>query len=187
MCVAYTSAQRWAELRMVPPSEREDSLVLVAKNAFFDESGTHDGSEIVTMAGLIASYDSWTRWEIEWQKILAARGIKGFHCTDFMARQGEFENDWSNDERNEFMQRLCQAVSENIVVGLACSVFRSEYDATVTTDLQEDIRDPYYFGLYTCLYLLICWPHFKTRVTLPRELEFLFDRKPGYEGLASRI
>jgi hypothetical protein len=132
---------------MVPSSERADSLVLVAKNAFFDESSTHDGSEIVTMAGLIASYDSWARWEIEWQKILAAKGIKVFHFTEFMARRGEFENDWSNDERNDFMERLCRTVSENIVVGLACSVFRSEYDATVPTDLQEDIRDPYYFGV----------------------------------------
>jgi len=188
MNLANTSAVRWAELRMIPPSERKDSLIMLASNAFFDESGTHDGSEIIAIAGLISNYDAWARFEIEWQGILASKGIKeGFHFSEFIARKGEFDNDWSDDERNAFMQRLCTSVSDNIVIGLATSTFRSEYEAVIPQALKNYLRDPYYFGLYSCLYQLISWPHFKTKIQLPRELEFLFDRKKKFEGLATDI
>ncbi len=188
MNLAETSAVSWAELFMVPPSQRKDSLIMLASNAFFDESGTHDGSEIFAMGGLISSYDRWARFEIEWQKILASKGIKrGFHFNKFMARKGEFENDWSDPERDDFMERLCITTSENIVVGIASACFRSDYESVVPEDLRTQLRDPYYVGLYSCLYMVITWPHFNARVELPRELRFLYDRKKKFEGLAADI
>jgi hypothetical protein len=173
---------------MAPEANREHLRVLPAKNAFFDESGTHDGSEIFAMAGLISSYEAWIRFELKWRSILRAFGIQnGFHFTDFMARRAEFENDWNNAKRNDFMAQLCGAVSENIVVGIATAAFLDEYESVVPPDLREQLKHPYYFGLYTCLYQVVSWPHFKAKVSLPRELEFLFDRKPKFEGLAREI
>lgn len=188
MNLADTSAVRWAELFMVPPSERKESLIMLASNAFFDESGTHDGSEIFAMGGLISSYDRWARFEIEWQKILASKGIKrGFHFNTFMARKGEFENGWSDRERDDFMERLCITISENIVVGIASACFVSDYESVVPEELRKQLRDPYYVGLYRCLYMVITWSHFKARVELPRQLRFLYDRKKKFEGLAADI
>jgi len=189
MNFADTCAIRWAEMRMVPPAERSTALLTtIASNAFFDESGTHDGSPIIAMGGVVSNYDAWVEFEIEWKRILKARGIDGaFRFSEFMARKGRFHNDWSNDERNALMERLCTTLSECIVVGLGVAVFRSEYDSIIPFDLQGELKHPYYWGLYTCLYQLISWPHFGTRITLPRRITFLFDRKKNYEGFASRI
>jgi hypothetical protein len=174
---------------MVPAMERRSRLIMLyqAHNAFFDESGTHDGSDIITVGGLISSYDGWSRWEIEHQRILKAFGINVFHFSKFMARKGEFNNDWSDEKRNEFMERLCTTVSDNIVVGLATSVFREDYERYVPDWLRRQVRHPYYFGLFTCFWQIVTMPQVTKRVTLPKPVEFLFDRKRHYEGFASSI
>lgn len=162
-------------------------MIAEPHNAFFDESGTHDESEIISVGGLISTYDGWTRWEMEWRRILNSKGIKVFHLSEFMAREGEFKNDWSNTERNDFMERLCTTVSQNIRVGLVTSVFKENYDQVVPTDLREQLKHPYYFGLYTCIWQLVTIPRMQKRVELPKPIESLFDRKAGFEGLASQI
>lgn len=162
-------------------------MIAQIHNGFFDESGTHDGSEIVGMAGLVSTYDRWTRWELEWNRILASRHIRVFHFTDFMAREGEFRNDWTNAERDEFMSRLCRSVSDNIILGVSCSVFREEYAAFLPSRLREEIKHLYYFNLYMVLLMLQKWEDFNARLTLPRPLRLLFDRKKGYEGFAAAI
>jgi len=189
LALLETSVARLAGLYMAPLAERakRSLMILSANNGFFDESGTHDGSQIITLGGLIASYEAWSRWELEWNKILASRGIKVFHFSEFMAREGEFKNNWTNDERNLFMERLCKTISDNILVGLACSVFRDEYEACLPTSLQQTIRHPYYFGVYTVLFMLLNWKVFHVRLTLPTPIRLLFDRKKGYEGFASAI
>jgi hypothetical protein len=47
---------------------------MIAKvyNAFFDESGTHDESEVIAVGGLIGTYEGWSRWEIEWDNFKIA-------------------------------------------------------------------------------------------------------------------
>jgi len=188
--ISETSAWRLAGLWMIAPGERSRRVLMIvsaAYNSYFDESHTHDGSPIVSMAGLVASYESWARLEIEWQKILHHRGVDVFHYTDFMAREGKFKNDWSNDERNAFMERLCTTVSENITVGIGISVFRDEYERVLTGGLKAEFKDPYFFCLFSCLHFFLTWEDNIKTISLPYPLQFLFDRKPGYEGYAAGI
>lgn len=187
--VGKTSAQRLAELFMIAPSERRWRSLMIAEvhNGFFDESGTHDGSEVVSVAGLVSTYEGWERWELDWRRILASRRINVFHFTDFMARKREFDNDWSDPERDHFMSRLCRAISDNIAVGISCSVFREEYDACLPLELRQQIRHPYYFGLYMTFLMLQRWDLLYTPLAVPAPLRLLFDRKKGYEGFASAI
>jgi hypothetical protein len=162
-------------------------MIALPHNGFFDESGTHDDSEIIAVSGLISSYDGWSGWELEWNKILKSRGVKVFHFSEFMARKGEFENDWTNEQRNEFMERLRITVSDNIVIGIATSVFKDNYEQFAPQDLREQLKHPYYFGLYTCLYQVLTMEQIVKRVKLPKPIRFLFDRKKGYEGFAAAI
>jgi hypothetical protein len=175
---------------MVPLSDRGRRLLMIAAvhNAFFDESGTHDGSEIVAMGGLVSSYDNRSRWEVEWNNILRARGIKVFHFSESMARKGEFDNEWTDLQRDNFMERLCTTVSDNIVVGVAVSTFRDQFERVVPKDLQKQIKHPYYFGLYHCLWQILTLERIsRGRITLQKSIRFLFDRKKGFESFASGI
>jgi hypothetical protein len=184
-----TTANRLAGLHMVPVSERDRRVLMIstAHNAFFDESGTHDASEIIALGGLISTYDGWSRWELEWSKILKAYGIKVFHFSTFMARKGEFDNNWTDAKRNEFMERLCVTIADNITLGVACSVFKDNYEKVVPVDLRQQFKHPYFFCVYTCVALLLVTEPTTPRLTLPKPIQFLFDRKPGYEGFAAEL
>jgi hypothetical protein len=188
--ISQTSAWRLANLWMIPADERSRRALMIFDsvfNSYFDESGTHDGSLIVSMAGLISSYDSWARLEIEWQRILNHRGIDVFHYTDFMARKEPYQYDWSNKERDTLMERLCTTISDNITVGIGISVFRDEYEQVLTPSLKAEFKDPYFFCLFSCLHFFLTWEGNFNKITLPYPLQFLFDRKPAYEGYAAGI
>lgn len=47
----------------------------VVLKAFFDDSGTHDGSDVIVMAGLIAHEDAWATFEPKWAAALKDFGI----------------------------------------------------------------------------------------------------------------
>ena len=59
------------------------------------------------VAAYIASFDSWIEAESKWQAVLDSFGVSECHLTDFLARQKEFKNDWSDAKRNLFMERFC--------------------------------------------------------------------------------
>src|SRR5579864_2103236 len=128
-------------------------MVLIAKprNGFFDESGTHDQSDLVVVGGLLASYESWARAELEWGQILKSKGLAiPFHFTDFMARQPPWNN-WLDTERDDFMERLTTVVGENVTLGIAMGVFKEDY-AKFSGVLGRELKDIYhcysYFGFY---------------------------------------
>jgi hypothetical protein len=104
--------------------------------------------------------------------------------TDFIARQGEFKNDWSNDKRNQFMERLTTTATEHTIIGLGCAIFRDEYERAIDKRVKQQYKHPYYFCLKTCIDLLVNWPH---SLSLPKPIQFLFDRKPGWVGVAGEV
>ena len=73
-----STTDRLVDLSIVPIGERDERLLMIASpyNAYFDESGTHDGAPVIVVGGFVATYDRWARIELEWREILASRGIK---------------------------------------------------------------------------------------------------------------
>ncbi len=53
--------------------------------------------------------------------------------------------------------------------------------------MRQEFKDIYYCCCFCCLDSLAKWDQNFQRPTLPNHLEFLFDRKPKYEGYAARI
>jgi hypothetical protein len=104
-----------------------------------------------------------------------------------MAREKQFKNDWSDEERNHLMERLCTTISDNVTVGIGISVFRDEYERTLTPSLKAEFRDPYFFCLFSCFHFFLTWEDNIHNINMPYPLQFLFDRKPGYEGYAAGI
>ncbi len=162
-------------------------MELIAKphNGFFDESGTHDQSNIVVVGGLVASYESWVRAESEWDRALKSKRVTiPFHFTDFMARQPPW--DWADRERNDFMERLTTIIGENITLGIAMGIFKEHY-SELSDGLLHEFKDIYHCCSYCCLDALVKWKKNFAGPTLPTPIEFLFDRKPKFEGYAARL
>ncbi len=98
---------------MIPPNERGSRflmpLIVTPKHGFFDESGTHDQSDMVAVGGIIGSYEALARAELEWGRVLKRKGIEYFHFTDFMARESPYDwpkNEKGQGERDDFIERL---------------------------------------------------------------------------------
>jgi Protein of unknown function (DUF3800) len=179
---------------MIPLGERDRrvlmTLLSTPHNAFFDESGTHDQSDLVVVGGLLATYESWARAEPEWNRVVGrkkdkdGKPLKVFHYTDFMARVPPFN--WPTDERNDFMERLTTIIGENVALGIAYGIFREDYDG-LPLRLRQEFKDIYHCCSYFCLDSLVKWKRTFKGPALPTPIEFLFDREKGFEGRASEI
>ncbi len=58
--------------------------------AYFDDSGTHAGSDVILMGGLIAHEDEWKVLEAEWKTALGEFGLRRMHMSHCESRKGEF-------------------------------------------------------------------------------------------------
>ena len=112
------------------------------------------------------------------------KNVEFFHFTDFMARRPPY--DWDDIERDNFVERLATIVADTTTLGISFGIIKADYQELVPT-LRREFRDIYYCCCYCCLESLAKWERNFTRPTLPRPLEFLFDRKPTFEGYMTRI
>ncbi len=72
--------------------------------AYVDESGNN---ELFTLSCLVANYDAWVWFELDWQKVLEEknaqllsqdrRPLSRYHAADASSRVGEFEG-WKPQE-----------------------------------------------------------------------------------------
>ena len=83
---------------VLPRRWREGGMLLMLK-AYFDDAGTHNGSPIAVMGGLIGTVAQWERLEDRWGKQLAdplpeagKPRLQMFHMAECEASQGEFRD-----------------------------------------------------------------------------------------------
>lgn len=79
-------------------------------SAYFDESGTHQGSPICVVAGLLASPLQWERLTASWAKTLAQAGVSDFHASDCVTGGGCFKG-WERTEREKLYGRFVKIVT----------------------------------------------------------------------------
>lgn len=60
-------------------------------HAFFDESGTHDGSPFVCVAAVLIPDERMRSFSDAWLAMLSTWGLKAFHMTDCNSERGEFK------------------------------------------------------------------------------------------------
>ena len=77
-------------------------LALAARNGdvavlqvYMDESGTHDGSATITVAGYIGRPEAWRDWTEKWTQAL--QPINVYHAVDAQNLTGEFSN-WTSEQ-----------------------------------------------------------------------------------------
>jgi hypothetical protein len=158
-------------------------------NTYVDESIRVDRETkqwLCCVAGYTATFDAWIQAEIEWQKELDFFKVSELHLTDFLARYKEFKNDWSDEKRNLFMERLCTIASQRPIMGTGCAIGQHDWETGLSESLREEWKDPYYFCIYGML-SLIRTKVLRDRTSLPLPLFFLFDNKPKFEGAALKL
>jgi hypothetical protein len=160
-----------------------------AHNVYMDESRQDRyGVPIYSVSGYISTFDGFIQLEKEWKAFLFHKKIDEFHATDFIAREKQFKNDWTNVERNAFIDRLAYIASEYTTLGFGSSIREDTFYNTFgkTGPVMDHWRDPFGFCLWSCFTLLLTIEEM-SRLTLQKPLYILFDNKPEFEGTADRI
>lgn len=140
----------------------------------------------------VSTFDDAIALHGEWAGVLQRWGIKVLHTTDFVARQGEFQNSWTDDERKKFIVRLAEVAVSHMTVGYSCIVREDEYNAMgLPPTWEQHFRHPHGFCLFTILGMLVHNEVVRRqgygRLSLPSALELLFDDNPAFHGIAYGI
>ena len=119
----------------------QDGLIAVPR-VFMDESGTHDGSPVVTVGSYVATPKQWRLWTKDWNAAKAP--IKVFHASDCEKLVEEFDG-WDEGPRNEFVAKLLPVLPRHKLTGLVVGINLNDYNAAMKgrDDLRQLLGTPY--------------------------------------------
>jgi hypothetical protein len=109
--------------------------------AYFDDSGTHDGSLVTVMGGLIGTIDQWKDFEDRWAAKLAAPApgrppLRMFHLSHCAAKEGEFRT-YTQAECDFVTREFRQIIAQSQLVSTASVVERQAWDALIVGPLRD--------------------------------------------------
>ncbi len=109
------------------PTQHNRSIPELA-NVYFDESGTHADSRVMSMAGYWFDAEQARKFSRDWAKVLDSFGIKAAHQTDCALGFGEFKN-MSKEQRVDFQKLLILHIKRRSKFSVAIALGREMYRA----------------------------------------------------------
>ncbi|GAA0338168.1 hypothetical protein GCM10009087_55810 [Sphingomonas oligophenolica] len=100
---------------------------MVLSEVYFDESGTHDGSPMMTVAGFLFKKEQARLFSRDWAKDLERLGLPAAHMTDCTHGQGDYEG-WSKEQCILSEKLLIQNIKRRSVLGFSVAVDPKLYD-----------------------------------------------------------
>lgn len=130
-----------------------DGLVVVIE-VYVDESGTHGGSENVSVSAVWADKRDWFNWTLDWVK--AKGSIKVYHSTDCHNRSGEYDG-WTKEQRDAHVLKMLPIIRDHAIFGHFAAVSKAAVLRAVAVrtspnmgpSVQQFIEDGFYM---VCLY-----------------------------------
>lgn len=120
---------------ILPTGAKEGTLAML--KAYFDDSGTHAGSNVVVMGGLIGSITQWNAFEQEWRDklahpLLGKPALRKWSTADCRARVGEFRDyDHHGAERDAVTRDFRKIIIDSELIGIASAIDQTAWDELV--------------------------------------------------------
>jgi len=119
--------------------------------AYFDDSGTHDESRAVIVAGYLGSKEKWEDFGNAWGDMLREAGLTHWHQVHFAHKVKEYTG-WTDEKRLDFMQRATRIINDAVICGIVCGI-----DATAFKELSPQFRGPPSTPYTFCA--MVCFKH----------------------------
>jgi hypothetical protein len=132
-----------------PAELHPEGRFLLILDGFFDESGTHDASNTISVAGYLSTPDRWCDFNREWKAALDEYGLEFFHMTDFVAHREIYEH-WSETERGERIARLIGIINRNVVASVGFALPLRDYYSTFSKSAKRYSGGPYGLAATSC-------------------------------------
>ena len=101
--------------------------------AYFDESGTHGGSPVTTVAGILATDRQWSEFQRELDRVKRDFGFTVLHTKDLKARAGQFSG-WPVDKCLDLVEVLSKIVGQGVTHTSVITLSNAEYDTFYRND-----------------------------------------------------
>ena len=111
-----------------------------------DESGTHDGSPVVSVAAYAARPETWQLFTEEWN--LRKGAIRVFHAVDCQNLRGEFEG-WTEKQAASLVVQLLHIILSHNIISVVIGINLNDYEAALQAN--EDLR-PFFGSPYTACF-----------------------------------
>jgi hypothetical protein len=145
--------------------------------AYFDESGTHEGSRSLAVTGCIADVEQWGKFQAEWSAFLRDEELTAFRMSLFESRRGEFAG-WGEEHRRNALRRAHGIMRCRINIGLGAAVVLQAFDEVVKpTKHFQRTGGPYCLCVQLCLDQVREWG---ARYGRTDPMAYVFDQ--GAEG-----
>lgn len=140
--------------------------------AFFDESGIHHGSPVLSVAGFASDTDQWLEFANEWKRIVADFGLYrdspdnpiNFSFSDVRGTRHEVFSTWESTKHIEFMRRVVSTIGRRVRRGFSSSIDVATYKRLVLDPIEADgfrpsdgVFSPYSLCLADCLKSVAEW------------------------------
>ena len=96
--------------------------------AYLDESGTHDGSPLTVMGGILARADAWRAFEKQFAALQSQYGFKVWHSKKFKKKSGDFRG-WTDEKCQELYWAMSKVVSYGLADVVSLTLDNASYDA----------------------------------------------------------
>jgi len=165
---------------IIVPAGAGDGLLIGMLTAYFDDSGTHDESDVVVWAGLFGNEHQWAALDEDWAAKLrdpspGKEPIRRFHMWDCNQGIGEFLG-WSRTAREFLAHELGQIILKKMLWGYGCAIARKDYDDLVEGDRRVVMGDAEGFCMRNCYFRAVRWA--RERASYDPTMSFVFDDRP---------
>jgi Protein of unknown function (DUF3800) len=147
--------------------------------AYFDDSGTHDQSDVVLMGGFFANEHQWAFFSDLWKNKLQDPSpgklpLKRFHMADCQAAEDEFKG-WSRTATDFLVHELGEIVIKTGIYGYSCAVQRKDWDQLIQGNLRRAFGDAEAHCVIYCYGRAMEWAK---KYASGSEIAFVFDNRP---------
>ena len=119
-------------------------------NAYYDESGTHGGSTVTVMAGLVGDVNDWIEFDREWNKVLRKHEITHVHAKHLYHRQGMYRG-WREKKCWELIADLMYVIQERKQLFISRSFLLEDHYLRVYRAKKPERRERLEFQVCTLL------------------------------------
>ena len=122
--------------------------------AYFDESGSHENSPVLCVAGYIIEKDACIQLDAEWKRVLDSYGLPYFRMSS-CAHGTKPLDALSSEQRIAVEKEVIAIMRQHVAYGIAVTVQPKSFYALIPKN--ENWGDPYTLCVHTCLIAVRDW------------------------------
>jgi hypothetical protein len=140
--------------RLIDVLAADDGDLVAFLECYFDESGSHDGSPVLCVAGYLFEKDQCKILDLKWKEVLDRYQLPYFRMSACAHGQKPFDN-LSPQQCIDVEKEMIQLINQHALLGVALAV--NEHDYNVLFEGKNPAGSPYSFACWQILAGIRAW------------------------------